>query len=311
MQNKEVFKRFILKQIAGEVVWSADRHSFLLSLRNNSSTIREAIHAEGRKWDMSDRAIDDLVNTVINNVELSYKPGEVSVQYVDVANEMEPGQELRLEGTDWEHGKARLSLMCLGVPASTGLCRFMVLSATRIALQPEDVVEPADNTLWAVGHPVMLSVYRHGQHYPDAVRVYRTYKLDSIIKIVPSVIHEIIDSRCEFTHDEHTARQFGEASGDVMSFGRNAMSLLLHEYSHVLPIYADFDEHGSGTFRSVPSVAFEPSHVRDILFGITNETIKHHTLYITTEEPGILYLDTKELKLQLRQAAQAKTKMKT
>lgn len=301
MNNTEVFRKFILKQIAGEVVYSKESHSFQLSLRNISSTIREAIFAEGRKWGMTDSFIGDFINKVVKEVELTYKPNRQLVQYVDVARDLNAGTELWLEGNESGRGKARLHLLHIGGSSSPGRCRFLVLESTRLALQPEDIVEPADNTLWATGHPVMLSVYRQGRRYPDAVRVYRTYKIENIIKVLPSMVHEVIDSRREFTFMEDKPDKVV-----ALTFGRNAMSLLLHEYLRLMPIYVDFNEKGDGEFRSAPDAVFPPSEVRDELFDITNDTMRHHPLTIFTEKPGLLHLDSDTLRLSLSQKARAK-----
>jgi hypothetical protein len=306
MNNTEVFRKFILKQIAGEVVYSKENHSFQLSVRHISNSIREAIYAEGHKWEMTDKAIEDFINTVIKNVEISYKQNRQFIQYVNVARDLNPGLELWLEGSETGHGKAQLHLLYLGSSASPGHCRFMVLESTRLGLQPEDIVEPADNTLWAVGHPVMLNVYRQGVRYPDTERVYRTYQLENIIKVMPSMVHEVIDSCREFSFIEHVAEQQDEAVGKSLTFGRNPMSLLLHEYSRLLPIYIDFDKEGVGEFRSVADAVFAPSKVRDSLFDVTNDTLRHHSLSITTQTPGKLHLDSCRQQLSLIQHACAK-----
>lgn len=302
MNDNEVFRKFILKQIAGEVVYSKESHSFQLSLRNISNTIREAIFAEGHKWGMKDRLIEDFIVKVVKEVELTYKPNRQLVQYIDVVHDLNAGIEMWLEGNEPGRGKARLHLLHLGSSSSPGRCRFLVLESTRLALQPEDIVEPADNKLWDVGHPVMLNVYRHGVRYPDTERVYRTYQLENIIKVLPSMVHKVIDSRREFTFREDVAEQLGNS----LTFGRNAMSLLLHEYSRLFPIYVDFDEKGDGKFQSVPEAVFPPSKVRDAMFGITNDTMHHHPLSITTEKPGLLHLDSDSQQLRLLEPACAK-----
>lgn len=304
--TKEVFRKFILKQIAGEVVYSKESHSFQLSLRNISNTIREAIFAEGHKWEITDREIGDFINKVVKEVELTYKPNRQLVQYIDVARNLNAGTEMWLEGNEPGRGKARLHLLYLGNSSSPGRCRFLVLESTRLALQPEDIVEPADNTLWAVGNPVMLNVYRQGVRYPDAVRVYRTYQIENIIKVLPSMVHEVIDARSEFTFIEDVAKKQEKAIGNSLTFGRNAMSLLLHEYSRLLPIYIDFNEKGDGEFRSASDAVFAPSKVRDAMFGITNDTMRHHSLIISTEKPGQLHLDSDSQRLSLINAAVAK-----
>ena len=295
-----------MKQIAGEVVYSKESHSFQLSLRNISNSIREAIFAEGHKWEITDKEIGDFINTVVKEVELTYKPNRQLVQYVDVARDLTAGTEMWLEGNELGRGKARLHLLHLGSSSSPGHCRFLVLESTRLGLQPEDIVEPADNTLWAVGHSVMLNVYRHGVRYPDAARVYRTYQIENIIKVLPSMVHEVIDSRHEFTFIEYVAEQQDKVVGNSLTFGRNAMSLLLHEYSRLLPIYIDFNEKGDGEFRSVPDAVFPPSKVRDALFDVTNDTMRHHSLIIFTEKPGQLHLDSDSQRLSMTKRATAK-----
>lgn len=308
MDNNEILNKFILKQIAGEVLYSEEKHSFQLSLRTISSTIREKIMIEGRKWGMSVSQIEDCLNSVVNNVALAYRPKEQCTQSIDVSDALKPGIEVILEGAEKGKGKCRLQLLFLGYSETVKQVRFMVLKSSRLCLLPEDIVEPEGNTIWAIGYPVLLKVYRNKKRYPDSMRVYRTLQIENISMVMPSVVHEVIDSRKEFTYLEHIANLSSGISDYSLSLGRNLMSLLLHEYSCSLPIYADFTEEGRGSFLSNPDVVLAPSNMCDILFGIKSKSQQSSPLSIETQEAGELYYDSEKSQIRLVKPAQAKIK---
>lgn len=193
MSDKEVFKKFILKQLAGEVAFNKECHSFRLGLRPVSNPIRQAIYEEGHNWNLTDSQINDLMIKVQSEIELAYAPVKGSITHINV-KDLNPGEQLRLHGANEVDGPAELSLLYLG------RCRFMVLNTSRRhALAAEDVVEVAKTEIISINYPTQFIVYRKGKRIPDDRRVYRTYKLDNITRIKASIVHEIIDARKEFT----------------------------------------------------------------------------------------------------------------
>lgn len=300
MSDKEVFKKFILKQLAGEVAFNKECHSFRLGLRTVSNPIRQAIYEEGHNWNLTDSQIDNLLIKVQDEIELAYAPIERSITHIDV-KDMNPGEQLRLHGASEVDGPAELCLLYLGQ------CRFMVLHTNRRhALAAEDVVELAKTEIISINYPTQFIVYRQGKRIPDDQRVYRTYKLDNITSIKASIVHEIIDARKEFTFLEASVDDGTLGNGDHLSFGSNAMSLLLHEYSGAFPVYADFEENGIGRFYSRPDAKIESSEIRNQLFDINQDSHKTACLRIETETPGELFLKKDDHRLGLKKPAQVK-----
>lgn len=300
MSDKEVFKKFILKQLAGEVAFNKECHSFRLGLRPVSNPIRQAIYEEGHNWNLTDSQINDLMIKVQSEIELAYAPVKGSITHINV-KDLNPGEQLRLHGANEVDGPAELSLLYLG------RCRFMVLNTSRRhALAAEDVVEVAKTEIISINYPTQFIVYRKGKRIPDDRRVYRTYKLDNITRIKASIVHEIIDARKEFTFLEASVDDGSLGNGNQLTFGSNAMSLLLHEYSGIFPVYADFDENGVGRFYSRPDAEIESSEIRNRLFDINQGSHKTACLRIETETPGELYLKNDDHRLGLKKPAQVK-----
>lgn len=306
MQSNETFTKYILKQIAGTVAYNHVNHTFHLSLRNLSHTLHEAIYSEGAKWGMSKQAVDDYIASVINDVELSYQPSEQSVQFVDVCKDIKTGDQMTLIGRDKVRGLAKLSILYLGLSGKKARPQFLVLNSTRLGLVAEDIVEPADNTLWATGFPVLLAVFRNGRRFPNEENIYRTFPIEEIIMTKPSVIHEVIDAKGEFTYFEDSISKLDDARNGRLTFGKNPMSLLLHDYSSKLPLYADFTGDGVGKFASNPNFVFMPTEIRNMLFGISEGGYKERNLTITTNENGEVYLDSKETQLIIKKKAKGK-----
>lgn len=309
MTNNEVFTKYVLKQIAGTVVYDSANHTFQLSLRNPTDTILKAIYSEGEKWDMSHQAVDDFISKVINEIELSYQPIEQSVQYIDVAKDIKPGIQISLSGRDKTRGLAKLDLLYLGASKTNNHPRFLVLGSTRLGLMEDDIVEPAENTLLAIGYPLLFAVFRNGKRYPNTESIYRTFQIETIVAVKPSIIHEVIDARSEFTFLESTISQTYAVQEKSLSFGKNPMTLLLHNYSRKMPIYADFTDNGIGKFQSNTNIVFQPSNIRNILFGITKEEYKERPLLIETIENGEIYVDS-ENTIKLKKSARGRLVIK-
>lgn len=309
MQKNIVFTKFILKQIAGTVVYNSVSHSFQLSLRTLSNSIREAIYEEGKKWKMSNQTIDDYISSVYNEIELSYQPKEQSVQFIDVTKDIEQGLQIKLEGRDKTRGLAKLSILYLGISRKDKRPCFMVLNSSRLSLIVEDILEPADNTLWSTGHPVLFNVFRNGERYPNSESVYRTFKIEDIILVKPSVVHEIIDANSDFTYLENSLSQLSNTFEGSISFGKNPMTLLMHNFSSNMPIYANFDDEDVGEFSSNPDILFQYSEIRNKLFGIVDDGYLEKDLSIMTIDEGEVYYDSVKKTIVLKKAAKGKLKV--
>lgn len=309
MRVDEVFTKYILKQIAGTVAYNSVSHTFHLSLRNISNTMREAIYAEGKKWGMSNQTVDDYVAKIYNEIELSYNPVKQPLQVLDISKDIKIGSQVILGGRDDLRGMEKINLLYLGKSKMYNQHRFIVLSSTRLILGEEDILEPADSTLWATGFSILFKVFRDGVRYPNDESVYRTFRLEEIILIKPSVIHDVIDSREEFTFLENSLLQLNNDYNGILTFGKNPMTLLMHSFSSDMPLYANFDENGIGIFESNPNIALQSSDIRNRLFGIIDDGYKDKVLNITTINPGEVYFDTGKGQVMPKNAAKGKYKV--
>lgn len=309
MHKNIVFTKFILKQIAGTVAYNSVSHSFQLSIRTLSNSIRKAIYEEGKKWEMSNQTIDDYISRVYNEIELSYQPIKQSIQFIDVTKDIKQGLQIMLEGHDNTRGLAKLSLLYLGISRRDKQPCFMVLRSSRLSLIIEDILEPADNTLWSIGHPVLFKVFRNGERYPNSESVYRTFKIEDIVLVKPSVIHEIIDAKSDFTYLENSLSQIGNTLNGTISFGKNPMTLLMHNFSSNMPIYANFDDEGVGRFSSNPNILFQSSEIRNKLFGIVDDGYLEKDLKIATIEEGEVYYDSANKTIVPKKTAKGKLKV--
>lgn len=297
-----VFRKFILKQIAGEVNYSEVDHRFRVCVRPVTASTRSTIITEGARWGLSESFADNYLNQVLSNISTLFAPHERSLQDIDL-NDLKQGDMILLSGTDKE-GREMIKLMYLGRTSKTNNHRMMVLSSTRLSLHQDDIVEPYNNTIIVTNTRIKFIVYRNARRIPDDNQIYLTCTLDNIIRIIPSEIHEVIDAQENFTFNEYQAKNESIESKDVLSLGRNAMSLLLHNFSSKMTAYADFIDEETAYFSSNEILIYKPSELRNILFGVPDE-FKQCDCKINTLEKGTIYKDS-EGKLYIRKAAKTK-----
>ena len=185
---------------------------------------------------------DRFLHRVEEGMQLAYQARTQRHTHVDVLKDLKTGWSVHLMCQD-KRGVESIKLLFLG-ESERHLPHFLVLESSRLALLPDDMIEPADNTLWSVGHPLLLTVRRNGRPFPDETRKYLSYPIESMTVCRPSLVHEAIDSKRTFTHEEWQTHK--NCQDGVLSFGKNPVSLLLHRYSSKMDEYADFDENGYG-----------------------------------------------------------------
>ena len=244
--TNERLKKFIVKQIAGKFSFSKEERKFRLSLRDIQQSDRDRIKDEIRKapeWRQQTEAnIERFIRETTQSTSLCYNIRTVSSPILDIKS-VECGHVVNLLSEDERCGKAELKIMALGNNGNVAT-RWFVISSTRLAIHPEDILETYDTTLWSVGHSVAFKVFRGNKRIPEGeAKVYQTYPLTSITHEMPSIIHEIIDARNDFTYEELIQSQKTHKSLQLTAT-RAAMSLLLHEYSEQMPFYLDFEEDG-------------------------------------------------------------------
>lgn len=293
--NNEVLIKYIIRQIANEVVYRAKDMAVTISFRAVSGPMHQSILEEGRKWGLTDRAIDDLITDVRNNIDHYSHASTQTLTAINVQKDLHAGSIVCLTGRSETLGQGAIRLLFLGASEAQPQPRFMVLESERTALQPEDVLCLCCSNAICVTHRAAFRVVRGGRPVPDDSHLYVTDRLESLSVQRPSLVHEVIDSKRSFTFSEEMALQRSADGGSVLSFGQNPMSLLLHDYSTLLPAYADFEADGTGTFASNPAAVLAPSAQRDLLFGIGKDNADR-TLSVKTAERGTLQLVSETLR---------------
>lgn len=279
----EQFKKFIIKTLAGDVIYDAANNSFYITQRPIHQ-YRSIINEQGQQWHIASPMIDHIVKQATDAMHGAQASIKQTKAFVDTRL-LKAGDVLCLEG-EGKLGLSTLELMCLGRRTEM---QFYILESSLTALHPADIVEPAGNAMWAPNNPVRLKVFRRGQRYPDTKQEFLIEKCTQIAKLEPTLIHEVIDSSDSFTYIEDAMRQAGGGDG-TLSFGRNPMSLLLHEFSTLLPAYADFDSAGKGSYALNADVALSPHAQRSLLVDCGKENAAK-AVHVKTQTPGCVAID--------------------
>ena len=251
--TNERLKKFIIKQIAGNFCYSKEERKFRLSLRDIRESDRVLLRDEIKKYPewkrQTDVNIENFINETIRLASICYNIRTVNYPTLNIRN-VERGHVVVLSAEDDRCGKSELRMMSLG-ESGNGVIRWFVLESTRLAIHFEDVLETYDTDLWSVGHSVAFKVFRNNKRIPEGEdKVFQTYPLTSITYESPSIIHEIMDARQDYSYDEYVKSQKSNKSFKL-SATRAAMSLLLHEYSEHMPFYLDFDTDGTSSTITV------------------------------------------------------------
>lgn len=288
MEN-EVLIKYIIRQITNGVVYRAKNQALTISFRSMTGSMRQEILAEGHKWGLTDMAIDNLINDVRNNADHYRHATMQTVTALNVCKDLHEGNIVCLTGRSDTFGSGSLKLLFLGQSNVHLQPRFMVLESDRLALQPEDILCLCCSSVFNVTNRAAFSVFRGGRRVPDVHHLYVTDKLESISVQRPSLIHEVISSKRSFTFSEEMAYRQLKDGGEALTFGKNPMSFLLHAYSRLMPVYADFKDDDKGSFASNSNVAIAPSKLRDLIFSIPEDKAAQ-VLDIETTAQGMLQI---------------------
>lgn len=309
MRNR-TFIKFILRHIVRDIEFSLANSSFSISLRTLSESARKSIYEEGRSWGLTDKTIENLINETNNKIDLYRNPTEEVIHNVDVNKAIPQGGLIQISYTDNVLGKSILKIMRIDSPEANRVAKFILLQTNILSLHPNDILDVYGSTSWDLNHRVLFRITRNGELYPDAQSVFSTGKLENITLLRPSLLYEVIDSRLNFTYKEDLAINSINKVANNLSFGKNPMSLLLHQHVNFAPLYADFDDNGSATFNSNGEHIFPPSQIRDILFSVDSDN-KSRKLKIITKKKGEFVFNKKERRLMMVKPATADYKILT
>lgn len=300
-------KKYIIKNTVGKIFFSQEKKSYQLVLRQIGQKEKNKIFEEIKKYPEWNNAtsfsLNSLYDDVRNTIDLCYKTKNTSLQHLNI-DELQIGNIVCLKGEDEEVGFEDLRLMYIG-KGEGEYSRFLVLSSGRMAIQPEDILEVYDTTLWGMGHPVSFKVFRKGKRIPSENMVYRTLPINALSIVLPSIVHEVIDSRHDYSYEEYEADKIDQRTDYQFDYTLPSMGLLLREHTNGIGIFADFDNEGKMgsiyTEEKIPVNIGEAS----FLFSKLDDSTQTITR-VVTEEKGLVRIDSDTHKIKLVKKIKAK-----
>lgn len=284
-------RKYIIKNIVGRIFFSQEKRSYQLVLKTIGQADKEKIFADIVKYpgwrNATKDKISDLYNSVRKEIDICYHTKVTSLQYLNL-NDLTKGYIVQIQDKDSKLGIGDMRLMYVGKKQNTN-DRFLVLSSSRLAIQAEDILEVYDTAMWGIGHCVSFKVFRTGRRIPSEDLLYLTMPLIYISIQTPSIVHEVIDARSDFSHAEYKARQ--NDSGEYsLAYTKPSIALLLHEFVGGKGIFVDFADNGiDGSIYTEGSITMATHEGLSVFcdikddFGIENN--------IKTERPGMIRVD--------------------
>lgn len=293
-------RKYIIKHIVGKIGYSQETQSFQLLLRQMRTADRILFREEIRKYEswqnMTENNIDKFIDDVRLSAGLCNKTRRTTYPSLMLDNIAE-GNIISLYEYDDRQGESHLRLLYMG-KNDLGIQRFFVISSNRTALHPEDILEPYGSNIWSVDHSAVFRVYRNGERIPQGKDLlYLTYPLRHISLETPSIVHEVIDARNDFTYEEYVANK-STVDKLHLSFTRPSMGLLLHEYSTKMDFYADFIDEGINC-KFETNIETQYSVIDRIRYFCDVSESEAKTKHLKTSVPGSLRMDNETMELKL------------
>lgn len=300
-------RKYIIKSTIGKIFFSQEKKSYQLVLRQIGQKEKNHIFEEIKKYpewkNATSFSLNSLYDDVKDTIDLCYKTKSTSLSYLKV-NKLQIGNIVCLQGEDTQVGYEKLRLLYLGKERESA-DRFFVLSSARMALQPEDVLEVYNTTFWGIGHPVAFKVFRKGRRIPSNQLLYRTLPISSISMITPSIVHDVVDSRFDFSYEEYEASNNGRIFDCQLEHTIPAMGLLFREFTNGAGIFVDFDEEGkNGCIYTDESIAVQVRECSFLFNGQLN--ISNDMAYVVTEDRGCVRVDSDSKEIKIVKTIKAK-----
>lgn len=296
----DILRNFILKTISGEVVYDEVHRHFSLRVRPVTATMRDMVRKEIIKWGIDEAFTDSYIAEATSLISLGKaKENFQPMPTLDVRKDIRQGDILFMHSKDKNKGIAHLRLLFLGMDEDFGKYLFLVLESSRVALRPNDKLEPAETMLWTIDSQLRFKVYRNDMRYPSDDLLYQTFRIEYIAIDRPNLFQQIIDSKKTFTYDEYKSDQF---KGQKVTFGKNPMSLLLHRHSDKMSIYADFLEDGLKA-QFAPSGIFPKDSNRDMWFEVPDYLQQHAVEVVSVKDEGTFLFDQQTYSPKISQKA--------
>lgn len=238
----DAFECFIIKQLLDAWSYEVAQGRFVATMRPLSARIKQMIVSEGAKRQLSEREVESTLTRVQNNVPHWGESRWQSVMgnAICLTNEGE-GTLYKISCDDLSLN-ASVEMEMLHTGRTTNGPQLLVLSCSRMSLQPGDVVTPYADAYLTCNRSLTLCVERNNKRWPDTQRVMHIDKITGLSRLEPSPLSQVIDSTRSFTYEEEQALTPSSLGSPAWSI--SPMTLLMHLHSHALPLYADFDNEG-------------------------------------------------------------------
>lgn len=193
MGNKEQLVKFIIKSIVSDVEYDVNSDKFTINRIDISEELINDIIAEGAKYGLNADETRELITIVSSDIKIA---PSIHRSYSNTeTTDIKTGNHLKLVFNQNNIGPVYIEIICI----ETG--RFFVINSNVPGLKFQDELVSI-NRIWNISYDVDFIIYRNGKNYPDKQSALRLNKLQSIEYFLPSVIHEILDSKKEFTKEE-------------------------------------------------------------------------------------------------------------
>lgn len=293
-------RKLIIKSMVGKVFFSQEKRSYQLLLRSVGQEEKKRIYSMIRSYPEWRNATAESLNRIYDEVrqaiDICYNTKCCSSQYLDL-RDLKIGNIVKIQAKDEKLGLEEFKLMYVGQRHEYYM-RFLVLYSSRLAIQPEDIMEVYDTSLWGVGHGVTFKVFRDGKRIPSDMLVYRTFPLTHISIEKPSIVHEVIDARSDFSYEEYEAAH-NDNDKYQLKLSMPSMALLLNKFTKgEYHIYADFMEDGEtgSIFLDEQSVM---NSTDDILAFCEIKCVKAPKGIASTKERGQIRIDAESNEIKL------------
>lgn len=191
--NLEYFEKFIVKQIVRGVKYNPKSDEFEFYKVQVTNDIIQTIINEGQHYGLSEGACRDMLTRTSNNIRVTpsvdIQRGSVEVKNISL------GQHFRINFVHPEKGPLSLDLLMMDAT------NMLVLGSTIRGLDCGEVLKPMDK-VWNNGFYVDFVPERNEELQQNTHTHLHLGKLLEVQFFYPSVVHQILDSTCQYTYKE-------------------------------------------------------------------------------------------------------------
>lgn len=192
--NDEYFEKFIIKNIVDTVKYNPELDEYVINRIQISDELISKIVVEGLKYGLKPEEIRQKITLVANNMRTSPL---VKVEYGNLVVDKIPlGQHIKIRIYNNVSGSQSLELINISKNM------FYVLSSSIPGIFYRDELLSISK-IWNNSYDIDFVMYRDKNRYPDVNSFLRIGKIICVEFFLPSLVHEILDSKRSFTFEEN------------------------------------------------------------------------------------------------------------